>query len=94
MKYINNENLIYYDSKIKQHLHDLSNFAYGVEWDVNNSSSALKRIGNLELHRTLPIQNAFRGCVSQNKSVMYYLDPNDWSKKIDGTESRLDRYDG
>ena len=94
MKYINNENLTYYDSKIKQHLHDLSNFAYGVEWDVNNSSSALKRIGNLELHRTLPIQNAFRGCVSQNKSVMYYLDPNDWSKKIDGTESRLDGYDG
>ena len=55
MKYINNENLIYYDSKIKQHLHDLSNFAYGVEWDVNNSSPALKRIGNLDLHRTLPI---------------------------------------
>lgn len=94
MKYINNENLIHYDFKIKQRLHDLSNFAYGVEWDVNNSSSALKRIGNLDLHRTLPIQNAFRGCVSQNKSVMYYLDPNDWSKKIDGTESRLDGYDG
>lgn len=55
MKYINNENLIHYDFKIKQRLHDLSNFAYGVEWDVNNSSSALKRIGNLDLHRTLPI---------------------------------------
>lgn len=25
---------------------------------------------------------------------MYYLDPNDWSKKADGTDSRLDGYDG
>lgn len=68
--------------------------AYGVEWDSTNSSPVLARIGNMSLHKSLPIQSALRGCVCQGKRIMYYLDPNDWSKKADGTDSRLDGYDG
>lgn len=60
--------------------------AYGVEWDSTNSSPVLTRIGNMSLHKSLPIQSALRGCVCQGKRIMYYLDPNDWSKKADGTE--------
>lgn len=67
---------------------------YGVEWDVTNSSPNLTRIGNLELHKTLPIQSQFKGCVSQGTTIQYYLDANDWSKKEDGTESVLDGTDG
>lgn len=68
--------------------------AYGVEWDSTNRSPVLTRIGNMSLHKSLPIQSALRGCVCQGKRIMYYLDPNDWSKKADGTDSRLDGYDG
>lgn len=75
-------------------LDPVQSLAYGVEWDINNSSPILTRIGNLELHRTLPIQSAFRGCVCQGKKIMYYLDPDDWSKKKDGTNSDLTGYDG
>ena len=67
---------------------------YGVEWDVTNSSPNLTRIGNLELHKTLPIQSQFKGCVSQGTNIQYYLDAEDWSKKEDGTTSVLDGTDG
>lgn len=85
-------------SKDKSKLDSLSDpknlLAYGVEWDYTNNSPILTRIGNMEYHKTLPIQSALRGCVCQGKRIMYYLDSNDWSKKADGTESRLDGYDG
>lgn len=35
--------------------------AYGVEWDSTNSSPVLTRIGNMSLHKSLPIQSALRG---------------------------------
>lgn len=68
--------------------------AYGVEWNINNSSPLLTRIGNLEYHKTLPIQSQLRGCVCQRGKIMYYLHPDNWNYKEDGTVSRLDGYDG
>lgn len=68
--------------------------AYGVEWNINNSSPLLTRIGNLEYHKTLPIQSQLRGCVCQRDKIMYYLHPDNWNYKEDGTASRLDGYDG
>ena len=44
--------------------------AYGVEWDSTNSSPVLTRIGNMSLHKSLPIQSALRGCVCQGKRIM------------------------
>lgn len=48
----------------------------------------------MTMHRTLPIQSAFKGCVAKGKDIQYYLDPNDWSKKADGSASVLDGTDG
>ena len=48
----------------------------------------------MSMHRTLPIQSAFKGCVAKGNKVQYYLDPNDWSKKADGSASVLDGTDG
>lgn len=72
----------------------IKKFAYGIEWDEADTPLKPKRIGNLEFHKTLPIQNALRGCIAQNGNIMYYLDENDWAHKQDGTPSRLDGYDG
>lgn len=68
--------------------------AYGVEWTAGQSSYLCTRIGNPNMHKELPIQSAFRGCVCRSGSLNYYLDANDWSLKEDGTASRLDGYDG
>lgn len=72
----------------------LDQISYGIEWDITVADSACARIGNMSMHRTLPIQSAFKGCVAKGNKVQYYLDPNDWSKKADGSASVLDGTDG
>lgn len=67
---------------------------YGIEWDITVADSACIRIGNMAMHNTLPIQSAFKGCVAKGNKIQYYLDPNDWSKKADGSASVLDGTDG
>lgn len=70
-------------------------YSYGVEWDITVSSPILTRIGNPLLHKSLPIQSAYRGCVANNGAVNYYLYPDDWAYKEDGsTPSVLDGTDG
>lgn len=69
-------------------------YSYGVEWDTTVADPALTRIGNPLLHKSLPIQSQYKGCVANNGVVNYYLDPNDWSKKITGGDSVLDGTDG
>lgn len=68
--------------------------AYGVEWDITVADPTLTRIGNILLHKQLPIQSALRGCVAQGDQVVYYLNADNWAYKEDGTASRLDGYDG
>lgn len=68
--------------------------SYGVEWDVNVASPILTRIGNPLLHKSLPVQSAYKGCVAQKDKIMYWLDPDDWSKKENGENSVLDGTDG
>lgn len=70
-------------------------FAYGVRIYKNNSSPLLERIGNLEFHRTLPIQSALRGCIVMDHAIKYYLNSENWNYKEDGTTpSVLDGTDG
>lgn len=70
-------------------------YSYGVEWDITVSSPILTRIGNPLLHKSLPIQSSYRGCVANNGVVNYYLYPDDWAYKEDGnTPSVLDGTDG
>lgn len=68
--------------------------SYGVEWDTTVADPACTRIGNMSYHKSLPIQSEYKGCLVKNGKVNYYLDPNDWSKKADGTQSVLDGTDG
>lgn len=60
---------------------------YGVKFDLANSSSPDGvRTGNMEMHRTLPIQSKMRGCtISNTGNVKKYLKANDWTKWEDGT---------
>lgn len=68
--------------------------SYGVEWDTTVADPTCTRIGNPLFHKQLPIQSEYKGCLVKNGKVNYYLNPNDWSKKADGTPSVLDGTDG
>lgn len=57
-------------------------YAYGVEWDMTSSSPDGKRVGNMQLHRELPVQSKIRGCVLDNSGgVKKYLGASSWSQK-------------
>lgn len=60
---------------------------YGVKFDLANSSSPDGvRTGNMEMHKTLPIQSKMRGCTINNVvNVKKYLKADDWTKWEDGT---------
>lgn len=60
---------------------------YGVKFDLANSSSSDGvRTGNMEMHKTLPIQSKMRGCTINNvDNVKKYLKADDWTKWEDGT---------
>lgn len=68
--------------------------SYGIEWDTTVADPTCTRIGNPLYHKQLPIQSQYKGCLVKNGVVNYYLDPNDWSMKADGTPSVLDGTDG
>lgn len=71
------------------------NKVYGIEWDTTVSDPSCTRIGDMSLHKSLPIQSKMKACLlNDNGTVNYYLNPNDWSKKLDGTASKLDGIDG
>ena len=65
---------------------------YGVKFDLANSSSPDGvRTGNMEMHRTLPIQSKMRGCTINNTdNTKKYLKANNWTKWEDGTTSSQD----
>ncbi len=70
-------------------------YYYGIEYDVSISSPTCTRVGMSTLHSSLPIQSGMRACLLFNDgSVNYYLNPLDWSKKINGQPSDLSGVDG
>lgn len=57
-------------------------YAYGVEWDMASSNRDGKRVGNMQLHRELPVQSKIRGCVLDNSGgVKKYLGASSWSQE-------------
>ena len=66
-------------------------FMYGIEFDVTVSSPECKRIGNMDLHRELPIHNEMRGCLlSDDGVVTKYLNPNNWiNETLDGSQGQV-----
>lgn len=65
--------------------------AYGVEWDTEVADPTCTRVGNMALHKTLPIQSRIRGCLlDDDGKVVRYLDPNDWTSAVrDGSEGQV-----
>lgn len=80
------------DEEIGKLSRNESELWYGVKFDLANSSSPDGvRTGNMEMHRTLPIQSKMRGCtISNTDNVKKYLKANDWTKWEDGTTSFQD----
>jgi len=66
-------------------------FMYGVEWDTTNPATAMVRIGNSELHRTLPIHNMMRGCLlDDDGNVLEYLPRKSWvGQTLDGSKGQV-----
>lgn len=68
---------------------------YGVQGDLTSRDKNLTRVGNLDLHRTLPIQAKLRRFVENTDgSVKYYLHQNDSRKKDSGANAVIDSTDG
>ena len=74
-------------------LSDPNKYAYGIRWDhtvpENQATTACERIGNLELHKTLPIQSKFATCIHQGTNIKYWCDPNDSRFRKDNTGFRI-----
>lgn len=74
-------------------LPDPNKYAYGIRWDhtvpVSQATTACERIGNLELHKTLPIQSKFATCIHQGTDIKYWCDPNDSRFRKDNTGYRI-----
>lgn len=65
---------------------NINKVAYGVRWNsVNQATTACERIGNLELHKTLPIQSRFKVCIHKDKEIQYYCHPDDSRFREDNT---------
>ena len=65
-------------------------YYYGVEWDITVSNPKPTRIGKMELHKELPLQNMMRNCILKNDgSVAYYLHANDSTKQDNGAAADL-----
>lgn len=64
---------------------------YGIEKDTTVSTPTCTRIGNMELHRTLPIHSLMRGCLlADDGTVNKYLDPDDWTSEVrDGSQGQV-----
>lgn len=67
------------------------NLWYGVEKDMSVADPALTRIGNMSLHRALPIQNRQKGCLmADDGSIIKYLNPDTWKDEIrDGSQGQV-----
>lgn len=63
---------------------DILGLSYGIQWTSTNATPS--RRGNMEMHRTLPIQNKMRRCMLQDNGTVYgYIDPKDYTKYTDGS---------
>lgn len=65
--------------------------SYGIEFDVTISSPTCTRIGNTDLHKSLPVHDRMKGCLlDDDGNVVEYLNPNDWTGNvIDGSRGQV-----
>ena len=68
---------------------------HGIRIDSSVSDSQVSSIGNADLQSLLPIHRLMQAAViNDDESVNYYLDPDDFTKKADGSASTLTGADG
>ena len=69
----------------------LDALSYGVRWLISSSDPAITRVGNMAMHKELPIQSAMKGCVydATTNEVVYWLDENDWRFREDHPTRKL-----
>lgn len=66
---------------------------YGIRWA--ESTNTVERIGNMDLHRSLPIQSQMRRCVLQDDGTVYkYINDSNPLLYEDGTTANYDGSDG
>lgn len=65
--------------------------AYGIERDKTVSSSVCTRVGNIALHKSLPIHSRMRGVLlNDDGEVVEYLNPSDWTgQQRDGSHGQV-----
>lgn len=65
--------------------------SYGVEFDTTVSSPTCTRIGNGDLHKSLPVQSRMKGCLlDDDGNVTEYLNPLDWTGQTrDGSRGQV-----
>lgn len=67
-------------------------FMYGVEWNTSSTTPDLTRIGNLNLHKTLPVQSEIKPCLlNDDGEVVSYLPMGSWTglTNLDGSEGQV-----
>lgn len=60
-------------------------YAYGVEWDTASSSPDGVRVGNIQLHRELPIQSKMRMCEVDRLGVVTAASVSGMVQRLDGS---------
>ncbi len=66
---------------------------YGIRW--REDTGVVERIGNTDLHRSLPLQSQMRRCMVQDDGTVYkYISSTNPRKYEDGTRANYDGTDG
>ncbi len=77
-QYLVSELLAKVDAKINEAM-AYPNSVYGIEKDMAISPPECTRIGNLSLHKTLPVHSQMKGCVLRDSGEIYsYLREDNW----------------
>ena len=64
---------------------------YGVEFYTTSPNPDCIRIGNMDLHRSLPVQSQMKGCLlNDDGEVIKYLNTSDWTSETrDGSQGQV-----
>lgn len=80
-----NNQVLMWDGEKPVWVNDINSFfldknTYGVSWKPKQKDPHLKRIGNIDMHKSLPIQSGMKGCVFNpvERKVVYWLNKDNW----------------
>ena len=63
---------------------------YGIEWDVTDPSPDVKRIGNMEMHKTLPVHSQITGVLLDDTGAELKVLGDDWTAETrDGSAGQV-----